>query len=210
MSIRIRSTVTGPMQLTEELDEVADSLIGHFVDQARRAGASWSEIGRSMWVSKQAARKRFVAGTRPTSPLDPSQGFSRFNEEARAVVVTAQERARVAGNDTIGVGHLVLGVIAAANSIAAHCLTAQGLSLAEIERTAEATLPPAGATTRPGPVRSAREDALQRTFVEAQRRGADSIGSEHVLLAIDQGTGVLAGFGVTLENIEAQLDLDGG
>ena len=44
----------------EHLGEVADHLIGHFVDQARRAGASWTEIGRHMGVTKQAAQKRFV------------------------------------------------------------------------------------------------------------------------------------------------------
>ncbi len=202
--------VTGAMQLAAELDEVADSLIGHFVDQARRAGASWSEIGRSMGMSRQAAQKRFVARTQPASPLDPSQGFSRFNEEARAVVVAAQTRARAMGNDTIGVAHLLLGLIAADESTAAHCLTAQGLSLAEIGRTAEAMLPPAGSTL-PAliPFDPHAKDALQRTLAEAQRRGADNIGSEHVLLAIlavEQGTGVLAGLGVTPESIDAQLD----
>src|SRR3954464_15890154 len=93
--------VTRAVVLAEHLDEVADSLIGHFVDQARRAGSSWSEIGRSMGVTKQAAQKRFVARGGSAPPLDPSQGFSRFTDEARAVVVTAQERAREAGSDSI-------------------------------------------------------------------------------------------------------------
>src|SRR6201987_1204033 len=44
----------------EHLGELADHLIGHFVDQARRSGASWTDIGKSMGVSKQAAQKRFV------------------------------------------------------------------------------------------------------------------------------------------------------
>src|SRR5919112_2368671 len=101
------------MVLADHLDEVADSLIGHFVDQARRAGASWSEIGRSMGVTKQAAQKRFVArGESGVAPLDPSQGFSRFTDEARAAVVTAQEQARAAGNDAITVNHLVLALVA--------------------------------------------------------------------------------------------------
>src|SRR3954462_5029380 len=88
--------LTDAVVLAEHLGEVADSLIGHFVDQARRAGASWSEIGRSMGVTKQAAQKRFVA--RGESPdLDASQGFSRFTDRARKVVVTAQEEARTRG-----------------------------------------------------------------------------------------------------------------
>ena len=34
--------------------------IGYFVDQARRSGLAWSQIGSRMGVSKQAAQKRFV------------------------------------------------------------------------------------------------------------------------------------------------------
>ena len=52
----------------EHLGDVADHLIGHFVDQARRSGASWTDIGRSMGVTRQAAQKRFVAeGRRATT-----------------------------------------------------------------------------------------------------------------------------------------------
>ena len=63
----------------DHLGDVADHLIGHFVDQARRSGASWTDIGRSMGVTKQAAQKRFIPkepGVRPS--LDPNQGFARF------------------------------------------------------------------------------------------------------------------------------------
>lgn len=77
--------------LAEIIDEVADHLIGHFVDQARRSGASWTDIGRSMGVTKQAAQKRFSVN-RPVEqrpPLDPSQGFTRFTDDARRVVVGA-------------------------------------------------------------------------------------------------------------------------
>src|SRR5215212_1733465 len=91
--------LSGAMVLAEHLGEVADSLIGHFVDEARRAGASWSEIGQSMGVTKQAAQKRFVGRAQHDAPaLDPSQGFSRFTSEARGAVVAAQEQARSAGN----------------------------------------------------------------------------------------------------------------
>ncbi len=202
--------VTGAVQLAEDLGEIADSLIGHFVDQARRAGASWSEIGRSMGMSKQAAQKRFVGRSQSqANPLDSSQGFSRFNEEARAVVVTAQQRARETGNDTIGIGHLVLGLVAARGNAAARAVAAQGVVLEEVERVASATLPPAAASV-PAliPFDEHAKDALQRTFAQAQHLEADTIGSEHVLLAVlavDHGTGVLAGLGVTPDAIEAHL-----
>ena len=50
-----------------QLGELADHLIGHFVDQARRAGASWTDIGRAMGVTKQAAQQRFVRGPSPSA-----------------------------------------------------------------------------------------------------------------------------------------------
>ena len=48
--------LTGAVVAADALGETADHLIGHFVDQARRAGASWTDIGRSMGVTKQAAQ----------------------------------------------------------------------------------------------------------------------------------------------------------
>ena len=200
--------LTGAVVLAEHLGEVADSLIGHFVDQARRAGASWSEIGRSMGVTKQAAQKRFVARG-PAEPLDPSQGFSRVTDQARAVVVGAQDRAREAGNDTIGIGHLVLALVADHDGEAARALTAQGISLDDVVRTATATLPGA-APSVPAmiPFDPHTRPALERAFAEAQRLGAESVGSGHVLLgvlAVEDGTGVLAGLGVTPAAVEARL-----
>ena len=202
--------LSGAMVLAEHLGEVADSLIGHFVDQARRAGASWSDIGQSMGVTKQAAQKRFVGRAQAeTPPLDPSQGFSRFTEEARAVVVGAQEQARQAGNDGIVVAHLVLALIADPEGTAARILTAQGVAVDDVRRTASATLP-AASTTVPDmiPFDPHARAALERTFVEASRLGAENVGAEHLLLAVlavEDGTGVLAGSGVTGASVESSL-----
>ena len=52
--------VSDAFTVSTQLDEQADALIGYFVDQARRSGLSWSQIGGAMGVSKQAAQKRFV------------------------------------------------------------------------------------------------------------------------------------------------------
>src|SRR5215469_14100557 len=74
------------MDTSAHLGEVADHLIGHFVDQARRSGATWTEIGEHMGVSKQAAQQRFVP--RVTEDLDFPEGgrLSRFTPRSRAVV----------------------------------------------------------------------------------------------------------------------------
>src|SRR3954451_24738495 len=174
--------LSGAILLAEHLGEVADHLIGHFVDQARKAGASWSEIGQSMGVSKQAAQKRFVAKAAPGA-LDPSQGFSRFDDRARAVVVRAQEEARTAGNETIGVAHLVLGLVAAPESTAAAPVRASG---AAPDAGGPATAgvrapPPAKWSGAPGKVPArVPSDALPRralkvTWREAMRLDAQPI-----------------------------------
>lgn len=68
--------LTSAVVAADHLGEVADHLIGHFVDQARRGGASWSDIGRSMGVTRQAAQKRFVpknpGSPRPWTPVRAS------------------------------------------------------------------------------------------------------------------------------------------
>lgn len=71
--------LTSAVLAAEHLGDVADHLIGHFVDQARRSGASWTDIGRSMGVSKQAAQQRFVP-REPAVPddVDARGRFSRF------------------------------------------------------------------------------------------------------------------------------------
>src|SRR5712691_3611539 len=52
--------VEAALAVGEELTSGADDLIGQFVDEARHAGCSWTEIGQRIGVSKQAARQRFT------------------------------------------------------------------------------------------------------------------------------------------------------
>src|SRR5690349_24449721 len=98
--------LTDAVLAAESLGEIADHLIGHFVDQARRSGASWTEIGKCMGVTKQAAQKRFVSKVPDAaSALDPNTGFGRFTPRARNVVVEAQNKAHNAGNAEIQPAH---------------------------------------------------------------------------------------------------------
>jgi Clp amino terminal domain, pathogenicity island component len=201
--------LSGAVLLSEHLGDVADHLVGHFVDQARRSGASWSDIGRSMGVSKQAAQKRFVPkASDETEPLDPSQGFSRFTDEARAVVVGAQEQAREHGNATIGIPHLLLALTAGPTA-AADVLQVQDVDLDRVRRTAAATLPErVEQVPELIPFDPQARKALELTFRCALRLGSDSIGTGHLLLAlleVEDGTGVLAGLGVDRARAEADV-----
>src|ERR1700742_4295658 len=80
------------VQVAEQLTDHADHLVGHFVDQARRAGASWTDIGRSMGVSKQAAQKRFVP--RDSEDVPELGNWARFTDRARTALSVAQDEAR--------------------------------------------------------------------------------------------------------------------
>ncbi|SHN45908.1 Clp protease N-terminal domain-containing protein [Cryptosporangium aurantiacum] len=187
----------------ESLGEVADHLIGHFVDQARRAGASWTDIGRSMGVTKQAAQKRFT----PRDPgLDPSQGFARFTQRARHVVVAAQEAARDASNAELTPAHLVIGLLTEPEAIAGKAIVATGVPLDAVRAAVTPTVPPA-AETVPAliPFDGNSRKVLELTFREALRLGHNYVGTEHILLALlehEGSDGVLTGLGVTKERVE--------
>jgi hypothetical protein len=187
--------------VAEHLGDVADHLIGHFVDQARRSGASWTQIGQSMGVTKQAAQKRFVPKYHGGSEgLDSTDEFSRFSPRARNAVVAAQNEAHAAGNDQIRPAHLVLGLLTDPDALAAKAIVAQGVSLKTVRQAATAALPPA-ADQVPAliPFDPQAKKALELTFREALQMGHNYIGTEHILLALlelENGTGILTGLGL--------------
>ena len=190
----------------EHLGEVADHLIGHFVDQARRSGASWTDIGKSMGVTKQAAQKRFVLRAETTT-LDPSGGFERFTPRARNAVVAAQNAAHEAGNNEITPDHLMLGVLNDPEALVTKLLRAQRVDPESLRDAI--TLPPA-ADKMPAliPFSGTARKALELTFREALRLGHNYIGTEHILLALlelEDGSGSLHQAGVDRDRVEADL-----
>jgi hypothetical protein len=190
----------------EHLGEVADHLIGHFVDQARRSGASWTDIGKSMGVSKQAAQKRFVPRA-DMAALDPDQGFGRFTPRARNAVLASQTAAHEARNREITPDHLVLGLLTDPDALATKLLKEQHVDLDAVR--AAVTLPPAcDEPPQLVPFSGPARKALELTFREALRLGHNYIGTEHLLLALlelEDGDGPLHRAGVDKERAEADL-----
>jgi ATP-dependent Clp protease ATP-binding subunit ClpA len=190
----------------EHLGEVADHLIGHFVDQARRSGASWTDIGKSMGVTKQAAQKRFVLRAETTT-LEPNGGFERFTPRARNSVIAAQKAAHDAGNNEITPAHLILGALSDPEALVTKLLRAQRVDPESLR--ASITLPPP-ADTVPAliPFSGTARKALELTFREALRLGHNYIGTEHLLLAmleLEDGDGALHQAGIDKDRVETDL-----
>jgi hypothetical protein len=182
--------------VSQFLDEQADHLVGHFVDQARQAGASWTTIGQSMGVSKQAAQQRFVPPVDDELEVGRGKLFSRFTQRAGTAVAAAREEAQRLGSAQVAPEHLVLGLLHEPDGLAGQALAAQDVTLDR----ARAAL--GSGRARGGHPRFARETkkVLQLAVREALRLGHNYIGTEHLLLAVfragGSGTDLLKGLGV--------------
>src|SRR3954468_2548437 len=80
----------------EDVRDRADELLDRFVEAARAAGRSWTEIGAVLGVTKQAAQQRFVA-----------PGASDFAAGARALLPVADRHARGFRHRYVGTEHLL-------------------------------------------------------------------------------------------------------
>jgi hypothetical protein len=201
--------LTDAVLVGEHLGEVSDHLIGHFVDQARRSGASWTEIGRCMGVTKQAAQQRSTPKIPDATALHAEEGFSRFTERARNTLVAAHDAAVDAGNQQVTPAHLVLGLLSEPDALAARSLLAEGVDLDALDVAARAALPDAvDEAPELVPYDAASKKALELTFREALRLGHNYVGTEHVLLALlelEDGDGLLSGAGANKGSVESRL-----
>ncbi|GAA3887185.1 Clp protease N-terminal domain-containing protein [Streptomyces sedi] len=196
----------------DHLGELADHLIGHFVDQARRSGASWTEIGQSMGVTRQAAQKRFV----PKAPAgaegggaDAGEGFARYTPRAKNVVMAAHEAAKDASNAEVTPAHLVLGLISEPQGIGAAVLVDQGVTLEAVREAARGALPaPVEEPPSLVPYDAGARKVLELTFRQALRLGTHHVGTEHLLLAqldFEDGSGPLSDLGIDKSTAEDRI-----
>ncbi|WP_037577657.1 Clp protease N-terminal domain-containing protein [Phaeacidiphilus oryzae] len=183
------------MRVSSRLEDQGDALIGHFVDQARRSGASWTQIGERMGVSKQAAQKRFVARADELVPGGAGKMFGRFAPRARNALVAARRIAAGDGPDSpVQPRHVVAGLLTEPEGIAARAVHQLGVSEGQL---LDALGLPADAVTRgadtatPVDISSAAvhfdtesKQTLSRTLNVALHFGHNYIGTEHLLLAL--------------------------
>jgi ATP-dependent Clp protease ATP-binding subunit ClpA len=202
------------------LDEQSDALIGHFVDQARHSGASWSMIGASMGVSKQAAQQRFVTALVP----EGGEMFSRFTQRARNVLAAAGRIAVQAGAERTDAAHIAAGLLSEPDGLAARVIHRAGISDDQFyaafgvaqaaPAAAEAAAAPADGDADAAAIQalrftSAGKAALKGTLKAALRLGHNYIGTEHLLLGIGFADGdaarILVTAGLDPGRVEAAL-----
>jgi len=190
-----------------DLDEKSDALIGHFVDAARRSGASWSQIGASMGVTKQAAQKRFVAQWEGAE-------FSRFTSRTRNALAAAASVAAAAGSPAIDAAHIAAGLLSEPDGFAAKIIHGAGLTDEQV--LAALHLEPAAGGAGETSAEALRQlrftesgrGALRGALTSALRQGHNYIGTEHLLLGILAGGAAgqsLGGLGLTTGLVQRSL-----
>jgi hypothetical protein len=176
--------------IVRELSEIGDAVLGYFVDQARHAGHSWSEIGEALGVSKQAAQQKQSARTLlgPNSPT-----LERFTPRARGALTGAERVAQEWGHGYIGTEHLLLALYGQPEGLAAVILNSAPLTREAAEAAVNQIVPRGGASA--GPSRSYTPRvmaALNGALAAALELNHNYIGTEHLLLGLLAGNGVAA------------------
>ena len=111
--------------------------------------------------------------------------FERFTEQARHVVVYAQEESRLLNHDYIGSEHLLLGLLHQEESTAGTTLGRFGVTL-QVARTQVERLVGRGGLVPSGhiPFTPQAKKVLERSLRESLQLGDNQIGPEHLLLGL--------------------------
>jgi len=118
--------------------------------------------------------------------------FERFTDRARRVVVLAQEESRLLSHDYIGTEHLLLGLLAEQEGVAARALESLNVTLeAAREQVIEIIGPGQPQLSGHIPFTPRAKKILELSLREALNLGSEVIDTEHLLLGlIDEGDGV--------------------
>jgi hypothetical protein len=194
--------------LAQELAKSSDDLLNHFVQRAREAGFSWSEIGSRLGVTKQAAQQRWL-------PLPRGKGpFKRFTPTARRVIVFAQSEARSMKHNYLGTEHLLLGVLAVKGD-AERLLQGQGITPDAVKgRILEIIGEGKDKSLAELPFTPRSKKVLELALREMRELGKTYISPEHILLGLlREGEGVAAqvlkSLGVSYDEIRKQVPKNG-
>ncbi|CAN5668597.1 hypothetical protein BH18ACT6_BH18ACT6_13970 [soil metagenome] len=111
--------------------------------------------------------------------------FERFNEQARRVVVLAQEEARLLDHSYIGSEHLLLGLLNENEGCVARAFLAHGLDLAKAREAVETIIGRGSETPQSHiPFTRRAKKVMEYSLREAIQVGHRYLGAEHLLLAL--------------------------
>lgn len=117
--------------------------------------------------------------------------FERFTDKARRVVVLAQEEARMFNHNYISTEHILLGLIREGEGVAARALESLGVSLEGARQQVEEIIGRGEQPPTPHiPFTPRAKKILDTSLTEAQGRGTNYVGTEHILLALSRDDGV--------------------
>jgi ATP-dependent Clp protease ATP-binding subunit ClpC len=137
--------------------------------------------------------------------------FERFTDQARRVVVLAQEEARLLGHAYIGTEHILLGLLSEGEGLAAKALGTLEITLdAAREQVAEIIGAGTGQPSGHIPFTPRSKKVLELSLREAQRLGDSYIGTEHILLGLARegegvGAQVMDRLGASTDRVLAQV-----
>jgi len=132
--------------------------------------------------------------------------FERFSSKARQAVVLAQEEARLLNHNYIGTEHILLGLLAERDSVAARVLDSLDITIGAARDQVREMIG-AGLHEPTGhiPFTPRAKKVLELSLREAMRLRSEIIGTEHLLLGlIAEGDGVGAQI---LERLGAEADV---
>ncbi|HUA44985.1 MAG TPA: Clp protease N-terminal domain-containing protein [Solirubrobacteraceae bacterium] len=189
-----------------------DATEAEIVRRALQAGASWSQIARALGISKQAAHRKY---RHLFEQADADQGI-QVSEAARRCIQFAREEAKRLGQPAVATEHILLGILRCEGSDALAALNAEGVTLEAARDCLQTTMPglPPKELDRPAEefaVSAHARRIVERSRREARERGEDSLGVEHLLLALlsDSRNGAvqtLEELKTTSERIRRRLD----
>ncbi|MGD8399431.1 MAG: ATP-dependent Clp protease ATP-binding subunit [Bacillota bacterium] len=131
--------------------------------------------------------------------------FERFTERARKVVFLAQQEAARLGHNVVGTEHLLLGLVAEGDGVAAKALEVLNINLKAIRQEIEKIIG-VGEPNPFGdiPFTPRAKRVLELAIEEGRQMGHNYVGTEHILLGlIREGEGVAA---QVLRNLGAELE----
>ena len=202
--VRLETAVT----FADLAGKATEAMVDHYVQAARAAERSWTDIGQRLGVSKQAARQRFagrlglVGG--PTG--EPAAIAPRL-----ASCLQAAQAAADAEDSVPGTQHLLLGLLQV--GVAANALDRLGVTREKVRDAATRLFEPtSGSGGGPRTVGDGEADAAvssARRF--AASRGQNLAHTEHLLfmLALDPGSAarrVLNDLGVDPAQVKKELN----